>query len=47
LSENPQLARLKELEMLQQILAGTKATFVLGTGDMTQQIRALVTTGKE
>ena len=30
--------------MLQQILAGTKATFVLGTGDLTQQIRGLVST---
>jgi len=42
LAENPQLARLKELEMLQQILAGTKATFVLGSGDLTQQVRTLV-----
>ena len=47
LAENPQLARLKELEMLQQILAGTKATFVLGGGELTQQIRALVSTEKE
>jgi regulator of protease activity HflC (stomatin/prohibitin superfamily) len=42
LAENPQLARLKELEMLQQILAGAKTTFVLGGGDMTQQIRGLI-----
>ena len=41
LAESPQLARLKELEMLGQILAGTKATFVLGTGDLAQQIRGL------
>ncbi|HUO07338.1 MAG TPA: slipin family protein [Phycisphaerae bacterium] len=44
LAESPQLARLKELEMLQQILAGTKTTFVLGAGDLTQQIRGLVST---
>ena len=44
LAENPQLARLKELELLQQILAGTKTTFVLGAGDLTQQIRGLVST---
>jgi regulator of protease activity HflC (stomatin/prohibitin superfamily) len=47
LAENPQLARLKELEMLQQILTGTKATFVLGAGDLTQQIRTLVSADKE
>ena len=42
LAENPQLSRLKELEMLQEVLAGTKATFVLGQGDLTEQIRGLV-----
>jgi regulator of protease activity HflC (stomatin/prohibitin superfamily) len=47
LAENPQLARLKELEMLQQILAGTKTTFVLGNGDLTQQIRGLVSAERE
>jgi regulator of protease activity HflC (stomatin/prohibitin superfamily) len=47
LAENPQLARLKELEMLQQILAGTKTTFVLGTGDLTKQIRGLVAADQE
>ena len=47
LAENPQLARLKELELLQQILAGTKATFVLGPGDLTQQIRTLVSADQE
>ena len=44
LVENPQLARLKELEMLQQILSGTKTTFVLGGGELTQQIRGLIST---
>lgn len=43
LAENPQLARLIELEMLQSILAGTKTTFVLGPGDLGTQIKSLVT----
>ena len=34
LAENPVLARLKELELLQEIVANTKATFVLGQGDL-------------
>ena len=42
LSENPQLQRLKELESLEKILAGTSATFVLGQGDLSDQIRSLV-----
>ena len=47
LAENPQLSRLKELELLQQILAGTKATFVLGNGDLMNQVRGLMTADKE
>jgi regulator of protease activity HflC (stomatin/prohibitin superfamily) len=43
LAESPQLARLKELEMLQSILAGSKATFVFGAGDIAEQVRTLVT----
>lgn len=45
LAENPVLARLKELETLQAVLAGTKATFVFGMpgqGDLAQQVRALL-----
>ncbi len=42
LAESPQLARLKELELLKDVLAGTKATFVFGSGDLTEQIRGLV-----
>ena len=42
LQENPALARIKELEMLQAILAGTKTTFVLGPGDIASQIKTLV-----
>ena len=43
LAENPQLQRIKELELLKDVLAGTKATFVFGTGDLSDQIRTLVT----
>lgn len=43
LAENPALARMKELEALQDILAGAKMTFVLGQGDLFEQTRQLVT----
>ena len=46
LSESPALARVKELEMLKEVLAGTKATFVFGQGDLTEQIRTLIAGGK-
>ena len=42
LAENPQLQRLKELELLKDVLAGTKATFVFGAGDLSDQVRSLV-----
>jgi len=43
LADNPQLARLRELEVLQTILAGAKTTFVFGAqGDIVQQFRGLV-----
>jgi regulator of protease activity HflC (stomatin/prohibitin superfamily) len=42
LAENPVLARVRELEALEKILSGAKATFVLGQGDLAGQIRALV-----
>lgn len=42
LAENPTLARMKELELLQGVLANTKATFVFGSGDLAQQVRSLV-----
>jgi regulator of protease activity HflC (stomatin/prohibitin superfamily) len=42
LAENPALARMKELESLQEILRGTKATFVLGQGDVAEQVARLV-----
>src|SRR5205814_8394511 len=44
LAENPQLARLKELEMLKDVLAGTKTTFVFGDGKISEQIKRLVAT---
>ena len=48
LADNPVLARLKELEMLQSILAGSRATFVFGQGDLADQVRSLVATnGKD
>jgi regulator of protease activity HflC (stomatin/prohibitin superfamily) len=41
LAENPALARMKELEALQEILAGTKATFLFGQTDLVRQVRSL------
>ncbi|MCK4659327.1 MAG: slipin family protein [Phycisphaerae bacterium] len=41
LAENPVLARMKELELMQEILAGAKVTFVLGDGDIAGQLRRL------
>lgn len=42
LAENPLLARIKELELLQEILAGTKTTFVFGSGEIAGQVRSLI-----
>ena len=42
LAENPVLARMKELEALQGILEGTKATFVLGSGELGGQLKSLL-----
>jgi regulator of protease activity HflC (stomatin/prohibitin superfamily) len=42
LAENPALARMKELEALQDILRGSKATFVLGREDVVEQVATLV-----
>lgn len=44
LAENPTLARLKELELLQEILAGAKTTFVFGPQELGGQLRKLVAT---
>jgi len=42
LAENPILARMKELELLQEVLAGAKTSFVFGQGDLIKQVRSLV-----
>ena len=42
LAENPALARMKELEALQDILRGAKTTFVLGRGDLVEQVGRLM-----
>src|SRR4029078_6067688 len=42
LAENPLLQRLKELELLMDVLADTNATFVLGSGDLSEQLRGLI-----
>ena len=47
LADNPVLQRMKELEALQDVLAGTNATFVLGGGDLLRQVQSLVETSKE
>ncbi len=41
LAENPQLARMRELEAIGDVLKGVKATFVLGKGDLVEQVRSL------
>ena len=47
LADNPQLARLKELELLKDVLAGARTTFVFGHGDIADQVRSLVTSKDE
>ena len=42
LAENPVLQRLNELELLKDVLANTKTTFVFGPGEIAEQIRGLV-----
>lgn len=42
MADNPVLLRMKELEALQEILHGTKTTFVLGRGELMDQIGGLV-----
>ena len=42
LEQSPVLARMKELEALQEILRGTQATFVLGQGDLSEQVGSLI-----
>lgn len=40
-AENPVLARMKELELTQEILAGARVSFVLGDADIASQVRRL------
>jgi len=47
LSENPELRRLKELELLKDVLAGARTTFVFGAGDIADQVRGLATQAKD
>ena len=47
LAENPTLARMKELEVLAEILRGTRSTFVFGSGDLSEQIRGLTAGASE
>jgi regulator of protease activity HflC (stomatin/prohibitin superfamily) len=47
LAASPALVRLKELELLREALAGTKATFVLGRGDILEQVRSLTASEPE
>jgi regulator of protease activity HflC (stomatin/prohibitin superfamily) len=42
LAENPLLARLKEMEALQEVLSGAEVTFVFGQGPLFEQIRGLI-----
>ncbi|MEM9802724.1 MAG: slipin family protein [Planctomycetota bacterium] len=41
LTSNPALMRMKELEALQDILRGTRATFHFASGDLVDQVRSL------
>ncbi|MEO0586916.1 MAG: slipin family protein [Planctomycetota bacterium] len=45
LSENPALSRMKELEALQEILKGAKASFVFGGSNLTDEVRRMVGVG--
>jgi len=47
LAASPALVRLKELELLREALAGTKTTFVLGRGDIMEQVRSLTASEPE
>lgn len=42
IAANPVLARMKEMEQLKEVLAGAKASFILGGGDLAEQVRGLI-----
>jgi hypothetical protein len=41
-AESPTLSRMKELEALAEIPAGTRSTFVFGSGSISEQVRGLI-----
>ncbi|HEX8914268.1 MAG TPA: slipin family protein [Humisphaera sp.] len=43
LADNPALLRLREMELLKDVLAAAQATFVFGPGDLAEQVRSLAT----
>ena len=43
LADNPALLRLREMELLKDVLAAAEATFVFGPGDLAEQVRGLAT----
>ena len=47
LAGNPTLARMRELEAIGQVLKGVKATFVLGHGNLVEQVRSLTGDGSD
>jgi regulator of protease activity HflC (stomatin/prohibitin superfamily) len=47
LADNPALLRVREMELLKDVLASAKATFVFGPGDLADQVRSLAVTAKE
>ena len=47
LAESPELRRPKELELLKDVLAGARTTFVFGGGDIADQVRGLATQAKD
>ena len=47
LADNPALLRLREMELLKDVLASAKATFVFGPGDLADQVRSLAVAPKE
>ncbi|QOV88098.1 slipin family protein [Humisphaera borealis] len=46
LSDNPALLRLREMELLKDVLVSAKATFVFGPGDLAEQVRSLASVEK-
>ena len=47
MTDNPQLVRMRELEAIGEILKGVQATFVMGPGDIADQVKSLAATKKD